>query len=750
MKKGAKRIGKGVLFMAIFILIFFAVGFFMQPYWENWDNQYVTRGFYEEPKNTIETIFIGASMSTAGIIPTELYRDYGICTYNLGTGAQPVMMSYFFMKDAYRYQSESLKTVVFDVSMIRRLTTDAMYHKVLDFMPFSSVKLEAISAFSSNYKEYLANLFPLLTYHDRWEEIGRSDFDKFGFEPMSYIRGYNYESHRIFDDYSYLDMPVPLQVADDSVEETEFSSETMYYLKQIIDFCSEKNLKLVFLKTPSAGNWTSASHNSVQAIADRYGLDFLDFDTEPLINEIDFIPALDCRDSDKHLNYHGATKFTKRLGKYLSEECGLTDVRGDERYAFMDEQLADYESHILGYHKAVETEDIASYLEELAKGNFTVLIALKDVGNASLTDDQRSRIAALGFKRLPKLGFRTSYIGVMENGKMVRELSLHEPVYSRVAAAAEEEANDDGGPVNDLENIEFEAAEEVVEASPITYKSMCPDGTGYTITSGSHNMGNIASILFPDGEKALNERGLNIVVYNNDTHLVQDSVVFDVHYSVSRRPYDLEKELDEAEEAGIPFEELEDDLKKLALYKASLNLHQQGKHVSEQMSSYAMPALLKYYLEQEGLCVAIAVKDDAAKMLTPEARKALTDIGFEKIADLGKRDSYLAFAVDGEIVYEELDHGETPLKYVWNDCVLKSGGRDSGYIASLEIDGIEMMPNIRGFDVVVFDPDLKVAVESRYYDTTLVELDPAPYSVDFDIDREAAAKAAYDPAKKEE
>lgn len=740
MKKGAKRIGKGVLFIVIFLLLFFAVSFFMQPYWDNWGNQDTMKGFYSEPENTIETIFVGASMSTAGITPMELYRDYGICSYNLGTGSQPVMMSYYFMKDAYRLHSESMKTVVFDVSMIRRLTTDAMYHKVLDFMPLSKVKLEAVGAISKDYREYLANLISLFTYHDRWKEIGRSDFDKFGFQPMSYIRGYNYESHRIFDDYTYADMPVPVQVIDETAEEAAYDSETMYYFKQIIDFCAENDLRLVLLKTPSPANWSSKNHNAVQAIADRYDLEFLDFDAEPLINEINFIPGIDCRDNEKHLNYYGALKLTDRLGKYLTEECDATDVRNDPKYAFMDEQLALYDEHIVAYHQAVESTDIAEFLEILSKGNFSVLITLRDTGSAMLSDEQRARIEALGFTRLPKLGYRTSYIGVMDNGKVVKEMSKREQ--SATANAAEE-----GGVVNDLENIVLEADEEAVDDEAITYKGMLPDGTPYTLTSGSYKQGDIASIILPEGEKALNERGLNMVIYNNDTHLVQDSIVFDMHAYQYREPYNLEKELEEKKAQNTPFEELSDDLQKLVRYEASLNLRQQGKKAGLQIGGMAMPAYLKYYMEQEGLCVAVAVKDDAATKLTPEARAALADLGFEKINDLEYRDSYIAFVVDGEIIHEEIGHGDEPIVYTWNDCEIKSGGHDSGYVASTRVAGNELMVNTRGFDVVVFDPDMKVAVDSKSFDTIVNELDTAPYSVDMKIDR---TQAAYLPAAKEE
>lgn len=58
--------------------------------------------FIKNRRIQLKRIFLGASITINGITPTELYRDYGICAYNLGTEQQPVMASYYWMLEAER------------------------------------------------------------------------------------------------------------------------------------------------------------------------------------------------------------------------------------------------------------------------------------------------------------------------------------------------------------------------------------------------------------------------------------------------------------------------------------------------------------------------------------------------------------------------------------------------------------------------------------------------------------------------
>ena len=93
---------KVTVFILIGALLVTAASYFFQPAWKDWNNYDTMHGFYEEPENTIETIFLGASIVVNGITPMELYENYGICAYNLATEQQPMLASYYWLEEAER------------------------------------------------------------------------------------------------------------------------------------------------------------------------------------------------------------------------------------------------------------------------------------------------------------------------------------------------------------------------------------------------------------------------------------------------------------------------------------------------------------------------------------------------------------------------------------------------------------------------------------------------------------------------
>ena len=107
-----QQILKMTTFIIIGALLISGISYFSQPAWKDWNNYDTVHGFYEEPENTIETVFLGASIVINGITPTELYEDYGICAYNLATEQQPVLASYYWLEEAERLHGDTLKTVV--------------------------------------------------------------------------------------------------------------------------------------------------------------------------------------------------------------------------------------------------------------------------------------------------------------------------------------------------------------------------------------------------------------------------------------------------------------------------------------------------------------------------------------------------------------------------------------------------------------------------------------------------------------
>lgn len=63
--------------------------------------------FRDEPKNSIDVILLGSSHMYRTIQPMELWNDYGIASYNLGSSEQSLPLSYYLLKEAIRKQKPS-------------------------------------------------------------------------------------------------------------------------------------------------------------------------------------------------------------------------------------------------------------------------------------------------------------------------------------------------------------------------------------------------------------------------------------------------------------------------------------------------------------------------------------------------------------------------------------------------------------------------------------------------------------------
>lgn len=120
-------------------------------------------------KNDYDVLFLGTSRITIGISPMELWKDYGITSYNLGNYSQTIPLSYWVFKNALNYADPKL--IVIDVWDIDKDYKDCMKsQEVFDYMPLNLDKIDAV------YDLYPAGermryLFNFALYHTRWDEI---------------------------------------------------------------------------------------------------------------------------------------------------------------------------------------------------------------------------------------------------------------------------------------------------------------------------------------------------------------------------------------------------------------------------------------------------------------------------------------------------------------------------------------------------------------------------------------------------
>lgn len=610
---------KIISFMLIFCILFSGLNIVFQPMWEQWNNYNTLYGFYKQPKNTIETVFLGTSTMIAGISPMEIYKNYGICSYNLATEQQPLLASYYWLEETYRLHPKSLKTVVIDVSGLRKASSASFYHKSLDAMRFSPVKFKAVMAHMDNFEDAIEYITPLLSYHERWKSLPVDELSKLKFSPDTSVRGYMFSNEFYLDTVGYDIMLMPEYIYDDSVEATELSDENEYYFDKMAQFCEDKGIKLVFVKNPSSA-WESNDHKSAQNIADKYGLDFFDFNFEPYVDEIHYNTALDTMDA-WHMNYSGTYKVSNWMGDYLINECDGTDVRGDSRFSFMDEELERYERRIVAINMN-DKEDPCDYIEAyIQEGGFSIFITVRADAAKAMTEAQRQRFKDMGLTKLSDLGYLDSYIGMIDEGKVIFE------------EIKDSGSGEDADKMSvDLDDVKVE---DIVTSRDmaISRKGKLSDGRKFDAASGGFFMGNIASCIIDDTEYALNKRGLNIIVYDNTGHNVADVISFNTYDTpvTDRNP---QKQLDEFLSGNIDYDSLSLRARKLYLYnRRSKNERLRKSAYASLETGDAMDYLDTFWYDAD-YTIYLSTADNPSEQLDVTERTALMEGNMPEVSEI--------------------------------------------------------------------------------------------------------------------
>lgn len=696
MKEKHKILLRVAIFSVIILITLVGLNKFFRPAFFGWNIYYATSGFYEEPEDTIETLFLGSSVGSRGIIPTELYEDYGMCSYNLSIANGPMFISYYWLEEAYRYQSETLKTVVLDVSQLRSESGAGTYHKSLDAMKMSKVKWKAIKDYAGDdYLEMASFVFPLIYYHDRWKEIGESDFQKYTEDPVNGTRGYHFVTFKnavnlLEEENAAEKKQTPLRVFNPELNESaatqELVEDSMYYFEKIVDFCEEKDLELVLLKVPTR-RWNSSLHNSIAELAEEHGLKYVDYNFSPLYEETGIVYSYDSSDNN-HLNYFGASKFTNALGKYLVENCEVTDVRGDEKYAFMEEQVEKYRQSVRNEVSLETAETVEEYLANALQNDNTIMLSVKNSAALALTEVQREYFSEIGLEKLSQIKYRDSYIGVIENGKVL------------------------------YEELKLDSTQEEDLGKAISYKGALENGLVYEIKSGGYNQGAVASCKI-DGElySVEEEDGLHITVYNNYMEKVVDYTAFQTDSSRSRECY-ASKTCDKivAGTLTVPHDS-ESLYSNVQEYIGRTKDLEYANAIRKEMGSNDIFTFLNKYWNDDNKMILIAAKDDASKALSDEDRREFFEMGLTKLSELSYKNSYLAYIDGGTVAYEMRSDDNTPVVLDELGIYLKSAGGYAGSIASIRINGKEYSKNAQGFNVVVYDKELKRVVDQEVFNT---------------------------------
>lgn len=311
-----KNLIKVVCFGLIFFVLFEIMSFILR---DKSNSEYIL-GFENEPINTLDVIFLGSSMSYRQIYPLELWSEYGISSYNLGTSEQIIPLSYYVLKHALERQCP--KVVVLDVGMCvieSKSFSDARLHQVWDNLSWSDAKYESIQDLAENPETFYLDI---IQYHDSWKKLNKNNFQK------------HYDYEKGAGCYSGTKPLEPVILLDES-EQQNPPKITIEYLDKIITLCEKNNIELLLtgMPTEQLNEERQKMFHYIENYVRPKNVKFINFYT--LMDELSLSWKTDFADS-VHLNYQACRRVTKYIGNYLQTNYEVPDHRGEEAYKSWD------------------------------------------------------------------------------------------------------------------------------------------------------------------------------------------------------------------------------------------------------------------------------------------------------------------------------------------------------------------------------------------------------------------------------
>lgn len=327
---------RGVVRTAIFFLLFLFLFQNVAGILRSKNSAPASAAFYEEPRNSLDVLFMGSSHMLDAVSPMQLWEEHGIASNNLAQNGQVLPVSYYALQEALRWQKPKL--IVLDVYKVIQdslIDSKTNLRFTLDNMRFGPPKVRAVFDLlpPEDRAEYLADI---IFYHGRWKELTAEDF-----QPLNTIeRG----AKALFTSYQPYE---GWKVVPES--ETAPPAEVeILYLEKIVELCRRKGVELLLVAVPFTTPQDDdlnrqAVVNSVTAYAQAWDVPFVNLMHRT--EEMDFDFSTDMADL-YHVNWQGMEKVTAWFGTCLTEQYGLPDHRGEAEYGHWDKALPDWHTYL--------------------------------------------------------------------------------------------------------------------------------------------------------------------------------------------------------------------------------------------------------------------------------------------------------------------------------------------------------------------------------------------------------------------
>ncbi|MDL2219662.1 hypothetical protein LJC04_04950 [Ruminococcaceae bacterium OttesenSCG-928-O06] len=375
--------------------------------------------FYDEPKNTVDVLFVGGSHAAAAFDPIQLWQQHGYTGYTLYSWGQPAWTSYHYVVEALKTQTPQVVVVegfgfLYGRSYLEEVNFDSVSDDFsLRIRPGANrVALAmAMSRWQVNSRPWY-RYAPLLRYHGRWKTLTLEDFTWPFWDHATTAKGFgpNFTTEA-FAAPARPESPPPADLYPGCEE----------YLLKLIELAEREGFQLVVATAPyvveDASEWSVLQR--IQDICEANGVLALDYNQATLLDESGFSFETDMAEH-AHVNLYGAEKITAHIGGQLAEHFALEDRRDEPAFAHWHEAAAvEYWDKTLMRLRLSPTA--AQWFPRMAEENLAAFVVTRgarfDQGdNAPLLEG----FAALGMDTEVLRG-GGSYLAVVDGGRLQRQ-----------------------------------------------------------------------------------------------------------------------------------------------------------------------------------------------------------------------------------------------------------------------------------------------------------------------------------------
>lgn len=395
-----RKLMRAICFCLLFALLFvFLSGAFIPRTGTTEDGMEsrISKAYRGEPRDSIDTVFIGNSDIYRAISPVDLFHQTGITSAIAGRPNKQLSEVPGDIRDILRYQNP--KNIVLETDCmfsgtnpgfkkgISPLEAEAAKVDVADQAPSKAKAADVADQAPSKAKAadvagqappktkatdvagqappkakasahqnifdkckallqegdsaFLAALnykFPLVKYHDNWKHLKLAAFlqprGKYHFSNKGMAYANTVKAYPFGNEYMQLS----------GGKHAMLSEEKLDQFQKIYDLCDRNGVRLVLLTVPSANTWNKGKSDTVKQLAKKYDLTYYDYNRQ-LPAGFDW--ATDSKDGGNHLNYAGASAVTKDLAKKLTEDLTMSPT------ALTKEQKQQWKKDYEHFHKSI-------------------------------------------------------------------------------------------------------------------------------------------------------------------------------------------------------------------------------------------------------------------------------------------------------------------------------------------------------------------------------------------------------------